>query len=118
MLKGNVGKEVYRQIWILSEQLKIQIVELNVQIDHVHLLVKIPPKISVSEVMDHLKGRTAIRLFSKYPDLRKHKLWGNHFWAKGHCVDTVGVNSEMIRKYVKYQEKHKVEEKQLSLHEL
>ncbi|CAJ0999184.1 IS200/IS605 family transposase [Serratia marcescens] len=118
ILKGNVGKEVYRQIWILSEQLKIQIIELNVQLDHVHLLVKIPPKLSVSEVMGHLKGRTAIRLFSKFPYLRKHKLWGNHFWAKGYCVDTVGVNAEMIRKYVKYQEKHEADDKQLSLHEV
>jgi putative transposase len=109
---------VYRQIWILSEQLKIQIIELNVQLDHVHLLVKIPPKLSVSEVMGHLKGRTAIRLFSKFPYLRKHKLWGNHFWAKGYCVDTVGVNAEMIRKYVKYQEKHEADDKQLSLHEV
>lgn len=118
ILKGNVGKEVYRQIWILSEQLKIQIIELNVQLDHVHLLVKIPPKLSVSEVMGHLKGRTAIRLFSKFPYLRKHKLWGNHFWAKGYCVDTVGVNAEMIRNYVKYQEKHEADDKQLSLHEV
>ncbi|MCO4314684.1 IS200/IS605 family transposase [Pectobacterium versatile] len=118
ILKGNVGKGVYRQIWILSEQLKIQIVELNVQIDHVYLLVKTPPKLAVSEVMDHLKGRTSTTLFSKYPYLRKHKLLGNHFWSKGYCVDSVGVNSEMIRKYVKYQEKHEVEEQQLSLHEL
>lgn len=118
ILKGNAGKEVYRQIWILSEQLKIQIVELNVQRDHVHLLVKIPPTLSVSEVMGHLKGRTAIRLFSKFPYLRKHTLWGNPFWAKGYCVDIVGVNAEMIRQYVKYQEKHEVEDKQLSLHEV
>lgn len=115
ILKNNVGKEVYRQIRILSEQLHIEIVELNVQLDHVHLLIKIPPKLSVSEVMGHLKGRTAIRLFNKFPYLRKHKLWGNHFWAKGYCVDTVGVNAEMIRKYVKYQEKHEQEENQLSL---
>ncbi|WP_139823988.1 IS200/IS605 family transposase, partial [Lonsdalea iberica] len=60
ILKNNVGKEVYRQIRILSQQLHIEIVELNVQLDHVHLLVKIPPKLSVSEVMGHLKGRTAI----------------------------------------------------------
>ncbi|WP_261845353.1 IS200/IS605 family transposase [Pectobacterium carotovorum] len=118
ILKGNLGKGVYRQIRILSERLKIQIVELNVQIDHVYLLVKIPPKLAASEVMGHLKGRTAITLFSKYPYLRKHKLLGNHFWSKGYCVDSVGVNSEMIRKYVKYQEKHEVEEQQLSLHEL
>lgn len=115
ILKNTVGKEVYKQIRILSEQLEIEIVELNVQIDHVHLLVKIPPKLSVSEVMGHLKGRTAIRLFNKFPYLRKKKLWGDHFWAKGYCVDTVGVNAEMIRRYVKYQEKHEVEDNQLSL---
>jgi len=115
ILKNNVGKEVYRQIRILSSQLHIEIVELNVQLDHVHLLVKIPPKLSVSEVMGHLKGRTAIRLFSKFLYLRKHKLWGNQFWAKGYCVDTVGVNAEMIRKYVKYPEKHEQKENQLSL---
>ena len=75
ILKGNVGKEVYVQLRILCEQLKVEVVELNVQIDHVHLLVKIPPKLSVLDVMGHLKGRTAIRLFNKFPYLRKHKLW-------------------------------------------
>lgn len=65
---------------------------------------KIPPKLSVSDLMGHLKGRTAIRLFNKFPYLRKqHKLWGNHFSARGYCA--VGVNAEMVRKYVKYQEK-------------
>lgn len=83
-----------------------------------NLLVKISPTLSVSEVMGHLKGITAIRLFNKFPYLRKHKLWGNHFWAKGCSVDTVVVNAEMIRKYLKYQEKHEVEDKQLSLHEV
>ncbi|CDH34333.1 IS200/IS605 family transposase [Xenorhabdus bovienii] len=115
ILKNNVGKEVYKQIRISSEQLGIEIVDLNVQIDHVHLLVKIPPKLSVSQVLGHLKGRTAIRLFNKFPYLRKKKLWGNHFWARGYCVDTVGINEEMIRKYVKYQEKHEHEDNQLSL---
>ncbi|NHB98585.1 IS200/IS605 family transposase [Photorhabdus stackebrandtii] len=115
ILKNNVGKEVYKQIRISSEQLGIEIVELNVQIDHVHLLVKIRPKLSVSQVPGHLKGRTAIRLFNKFPYLRKKKLWGNHFWARGYGVDTVGINEEMIRKYVKYQEKHEHEDNQLSL---
>ncbi|OOF60740.1 IS200/IS605 family transposase [Rodentibacter sp. Ppn85] len=115
ILKDKVGRVVYVHLRILCEQLKIEIVELNVQIEHIHLLVNIPPKISVSEVMGHLKGRTAIRLFNKFPYLRKHKLWGNHFWARGYCVDTVGVNAEMIRRYVKYQEKHEFEDKQLSL---
>ncbi|MDP3496352.1 MAG: transposase, partial [Candidatus Nitrotoga sp.] len=52
-----------------------------------------------------LKGRTAIRLFSVFPFLKKRPYWGNHFWAKGYCVDTVGLNGEMIQKYVWFQEK-------------
>ncbi|RJY11128.1 transposase [Parashewanella spongiae] len=52
-----------------------------------------------------LKGRTAIRIFKQFPHIRKKPYWGNHFWAKGYCVDTVGIDAEMIRKYVKYQEK-------------
>ncbi|ECJ2646619.1 IS200/IS605 family transposase, partial [Salmonella enterica subsp. diarizonae] len=54
----------------------------------------------------------------KFPYQRKNKLWGNHFWARGYCVDTVGINEEMIRKYVKYQEKHEVEDSQLPLKEV
>ena len=51
------------------------------------------------------KERTAIRKFRKYPNLKTRPYWGNHFWADGYCVDTVGVNEEMIRMYVRYQEK-------------
>lgn len=118
ILRNNVGKEVYKQIRISSEQLGIEVVELNVQLDHVHLLVKIPPKLSIPHVIGHLKGKTALRLFSKFPYLRKSKLWGNHFCARGYCVDTVGINEEMIRRYVKYQEKHEQEESQLQLKEM
>ncbi|PTA92133.1 IS200/IS605 family transposase [Kluyvera sp. Nf5] len=118
ILRNNVGKEVYKQIRISSEQLGIEVVELNVQIDHVHLLVKVPPRLSISHVIGYLKGKTALRLFSKFPNLRKNKLWGNHFWARGYCVDSVGINEEMIRKYAKYQEKHEVEESQLPLKEV
>ena len=74
----------------------------------------IPPKISVSEVMGILKGRTAIRVFKKFPNLKNKPYWGNHFWAPGYCVDTVGLDAEKIRKYVKYQEnKERLEEQQL-----
>ncbi len=79
-------------------------VELNVQIDNVHLLVKVSPKLTTSELMGVLKGRAAIRLFNVFPQMRKKLYWGNHFWAKGYCVDTVGLDVEMIRKYVKFQE--------------
>lgn len=89
--------------------------ELNVQVDHVHLLVKIPPRQSVSDLMGTLKGQTAIGLFSVFPFLNKRPYWGNHFWAKGYCVDTVGLNSEMIQKYVRFQEKEEQHQEQLQL---
>jgi putative transposase len=85
--------------------------ELNIQEDHVHLILKVPPKHSVSKVMGILKGKSAIRIFNKNKGLKVKTYWGNHFWAKGYCVDTVGLNEEMIRQYVKFQEeKEKREE--------
>ena len=90
---------------MFASQKGCEIVELNVQEDHVHLLAMIPPKVSISDMLGILKGRTAIRVFKKFPDLKKRPYWGNHFWAEGYCVDTVGMDAEMIRRYVKYQEK-------------
>jgi putative transposase len=63
----------------------------------------IPPKISVSDYCGIVKGRTAIRVFNKFRDLKQKPYWGNHFWTEGYCVDTVGLDSEMIRKYLNYQ---------------
>ena len=77
---------------------------MNVQKDHVHLLVLIPPKISVSQFMGTVKGRTAIRVLNKFRKLRQQPYWGNKFWARGYCVDTFGLDTEMIRRYVKYQD--------------
>jgi len=54
--------------------------------------------------MGILKGKTAIRMFKSHPNLKKKPYWGNHFWARGYFVNTVGINEEMIRRYVKYQE--------------
>ena len=105
ILTGAVGREVFESIKIYSSRLDCQVIELNVQPDHVHLLIKVPPKQSRSNLMGALKGRTAIKIFKQFPHLKKRPYWGNHFWAKGYCVDTVGLNAEMIQKYVKYQEK-------------
>jgi len=104
VLKGKIGEEVRKTIIVQSERLGCEIVELNVQVDHVHLLIKVPPKVSVSALMGVMKGKSAIRVFSKFPELKPRPYWGNHFWAEGYCVDTVGLNSEMIQKYVRYQE--------------
>ena len=80
-----------------------------------HLVVRTPPSLSVSELMGFLKGRTAIRLFSKFPYLRKKKLWGNHFWQRGYFVDSVGANEEIIRRYVRHQDKQAKEEEERQL---
>jgi len=104
VLKGKIGEEVRKTIIVQSERLGCEIVELNVQVDHVHLLIKVPPKVSISAMMGVMKGKSAIRVFSKFPELKQRPYWGNHFWAEGYCVDTVGLDSEMIQKYVRYQE--------------
>ena len=105
ILKDKVGYEVMKTVRVYAERLGCSLVELNVQPDHVHLLVKVPPKVSTSKLMGAVKGKTAIQVFKQFPHLKKKPYWGNHFWAKGYCVDTVGVDAEMIRKYVKYQER-------------
>ncbi len=65
----------------------------------------IPPKIAVSDYVGIVKGRTAIRVLNKFRQLKQKPYWGNHFWARGYCVDTIGLDEEKIRKYVKYQER-------------
>ena len=104
ILEGIVKERVEKDIKKLSQWKGVDIVELNVQKDHIHLVASIPPKISVSEYMGYLKGKTAIRIFQTNPELRKKPYWGNHFWSRGYFASTVGLNEEVIRKYVKYQE--------------
>ena len=106
VLRDRIKEEVRKTLIIQSERLGCQIVELNIQEDHVHLLIKVPPKIAISVLMGTLKGKTAMRVFNKFPELKQRPYWGNHFWAEGYCVATVGLDSEMIQKYVKYQDKH------------
>ncbi|MEE8059653.1 MAG: IS200/IS605 family transposase [Pseudomonadales bacterium] len=113
ILKGPVAEEVHNCVHVYSSRLGCEVVELNVQVDHVHLLVKVLPKVSISKLVGTLKGKGALRVFSKFPYLRERPYWGNHFWAKGYCVDTVGLDAEKVRKYVKYQEKQ--EQNQQSL---
>ncbi len=104
VLKGAIAEEVATCVRIFSGQLGCEIIEMNVQADHVHLLVMVPPKVSVSGFVGTIKGRTAIRVLNKFRKLKEKPYWGNHLWARGYCVDTVGLDLEMIQKYVKYQE--------------
>lgn len=110
VLTGQVAQEVHNCIQVFCGQLGSEVIELNVQPDHVHLLVMNPPKVSLSYLMGTLKGRTAIRIFKKFLYMKEKPYWGNHFWAQGYCVDTVGLDSDMIRKYVQYQERKEKEQ--------
>ena len=102
ILDGSVGKTVQYLLKQLCEWKKIEIIESNVQADHVHLLLAIPPKYSISEVVGFLKGKSAIKIFDMHLELKK-RYWGRHFWSKGYCVSTVGLDEEKIKKYVKWQ---------------
>ena len=104
ILQGEIKDLVNDDIRALCAWKNCEVIELNVQPDHVHLLVSVPPKISISYLMGVLKGKIAIKLFKSYPKLKKKPYWGNHFWARGYFVSTVGLDEEMIKKYVKYQE--------------
>jgi putative transposase len=104
VLSGQLNKEVHNCVNIFSGQLGCEIVDLNIKADHIHLIINVPPKVSISQLMGTMKGRTAIRVFKQYPYFKQKPYWGNHFWAKGYCVDTIGLDPEMIRKYVQYQE--------------
>ena len=112
ILSGKVANEVENCICVFSEQLGCEIIEMNIQIDHVHLIVMVPPKVSISGYAVTVKGRTAIRVFNRFRKLKEKPYWGNHFWARGYCVDTIGLDSEMVRKYVKYQEQKERESEQ------
>ena len=114
ILKGAIKELVEQDIRMLCEWKGCIVEELNVQEDHVHLLVSVPPKLSISQLMGTLKGKIAIKLFKSYPKLKKKPYWGNHFWARGYFVNTVGLDEDMIKRYVKYQEKEekKVEDQQ------
>ena len=84
--------------------------------DHVHMLVSIPPKISVSSFMGYLKGKSALMMFDRHANL-KYKFGNRHFWAEGYYVSTVGLNEKTIAKYIREQEQHDIALDKLSVKE-
>lgn len=83
----------------------VEIIEGHMMADHVHLLLSIPPKYSVSEVMGYLKGKSAMMIFDRHSNL-KYKFGNRHFWAEGYYVSTVGFNEATVAKYIREQDKH------------
>ncbi len=103
ILQEEVKEYVVQQAYRLCNQKEgMEVLELNVQPDHVHVVLVIPPKYAVSEIIGFLKGKLALRLFDRFPALRK-RYWGQHVWSRGYCVSTVGLDEEEIRKYVRWQ---------------
>ena len=98
-LRGEIGKYLRR----LCEYKGVEIIEANACVDHIHMLVKIPPKISVSSFMGYLKGKSALMIFDNHANL-KYKYGNRHFWAEGYYVSTVGLNKAIIKKYIQEQE--------------
>lgn len=107
-IKDEIGEYCKGQIYVLCQQKDlVEVLELNVQEDHIHLVMSIPPKYSVSSVMGFLKGKLTLRLFQRYDRLGE-RYWGRHLWSRGYCVSTVGLNEDQIRKYVKWQERKRL----------
>ena len=94
----------------------VEIIEGHLMPDHVHMLVSIPPRISVSSFMGYLKGKSALMMFDKHANL-KYKFGNRHFWAEGYYVSTVGLNEATIKKYIQEQEKHDIALDKLSVKE-
>ncbi|MBU0493037.1 MAG: IS200/IS605 family transposase [Chloroflexi bacterium] len=104
IFSGDVAEYTRQQIYALCRQKDlVEVLELNVQPDHVHLVVSIPPKYAVSDLLGYLKGKLAIRLFRQYEKFGR-RYWGRHLWSRGYCVSTVGLDEDKIRRYVKWQE--------------
>ena len=117
IFKGEIGEYTRQQVYVLCKQKDlVEVMELNVQPDHIHLVMSIPPKYAVSEVMGYLKGKLSLRVFQKYERVGK-RYWGRHLWSRGYCVSTVGLTEELIRRYVRHQEKmdKEIEEQQKGL---
>ena len=97
-LRADIGK-ILRQ---LCQQKGVEIIEAEACPDHIHMLLSIPPKYSVSQVMGFLKGKSSLMIFDRHANL-KYKYGNRRFWAKGYFVDTVGRNKKQIQEYIKNQ---------------
>ena len=100
----------------LCEYKGVEIIEAEACKDHIHMLVSIPPKYSVSQIMGYLKGKSSLMIFEKYANM-KYKYGNRHFWCRGYYVDTVGRNKKVIEQYIKNQLQQDYEEEQLSIKE-
>ena len=111
-LREDIGK-ILRQ---LCEMKKVEIIEAEACPDHIHLLVSIPPSLSVSQFMGYLKGKSSLMIFDRHANL-KYKYGNRHFWCRGYYVDTVGRNKERIAEYIRNQLQEDIANDQISFKE-
>ena len=97
-IKADIGK-ILRQ---LCQQKGVEIIEAEACPDHIHMLISIPPKYSVSQIMGFLKGKSSLMIFDRHANL-KYKYGNRHFWARGYYVDTVGGNKKQVQEYIRNQ---------------
>ena len=111
-LKADIGK-ILRT---LCEQKKVNIIEAEACPDHIHMLVEIPPNISVAQFMGYLKGKSSLMIFDRHANL-KYKYGNRHFWCRGYYVDTVGKNKKAIEEYIRNQLTEDIVNDQITLKE-
>ena len=116
IIYGKIKVDIGIMLRKLCEYKGIEIIEAEACKDHIHMLVSIPPKYSVSQIMGYLKGKSSLMIFEKYANL-KYKYGNRHFWCRGYYVDTVGRNRKAIEQYIRNQLQQDKEEDQLSMKE-
>jgi putative transposase len=109
-IKNDIGKILRK----LCEQKGVEILEATACTDHIHMVLAIPPKYSISSIMGYLKGKSSLMIFDRHANL-KYKYGNRHFWCRGYYVDTVGRNEKAIREYVKNQLQEDIANDQISL---
>ena len=114
IIYGRLKVSIGRILRELCERKQVEIIEANACPDHIHMLIKIPPKISVAEFMGYLKGKSSLMIFDQHANL-KYKYGNRHFWCRGYYVDTVGRNEKVIQEYIKRQLEEDQRIDQLSL---
>ena len=99
---GKMKQDIANILSMLCKRKSVEIVEAEICPDHVHMLVKIPPSLSVSSFVGHLKGKSTLMIFERHANL-KYKYGNRHFWCRGYYVDTVGKNAKKIQEYIQNQ---------------
>ena len=116
VIYGKIKVDIGKILRKLCEQKGVEIIEANLCPDHIHMLVSIPPKISVSSFVGYLKGKSSLTIFDRHANL-KYRYGNRKFWCKGYYVDTVGRNKKAIQKYIKNQLQEDIANDQISMKE-